>query len=387
MKKGNIINKKIKNVFSNQKGMALLATLIFVFILVTFSVAILTMTNNDSKLSTLQRESTRAFYLAETGIDKALWYLNTPVEYGGEDKFKWRPGYSELYPNSHTETITTNENYEVTIKNIGVEDSEATPPTHATDRIEITSVGTVKEGKYSAGKRTVVVTAKIGISPSSTLSYNYAVFADSIVWYNGNITINGDVHGNEDITHSANDPTVTGLQTIGGDEDFPKVDFDWYKDMIEEGEIDGHYYGDNTSKIFNADETISGIHFVDGDVEIPANVELNIHNGAILATGEIKSIGNAKITHTRSTEYTNPLALVAMKDINLVGTISVQGIIQSNQDIKVNGTVDIVNGALFSNNVDVLGTVVVTYDPDLLGEVVIGTGVEVYIKTSWREAY
>ena len=49
-------------VFNNQKGMALLTTLIFVFVLVSFSVALLAMTGNDSKLSTLHRESTRAFY-------------------------------------------------------------------------------------------------------------------------------------------------------------------------------------------------------------------------------------------------------------------------------------------------------------------------------------
>ena len=382
MKKRNkkIINSKINNIFSNQKGMALLATLIFVFILVTFSVAILTMTNNDSKLSTLQRESTRAFYLAETGIDKALWYLNTPTEYGGQDKFDWRP---TDYPDPSSNT----EYYQFTIEDIGIDDLNATPPTYKTDKIEITSVGTVNEGKYSAGKRTVVVTAEIGISPSSTLSYNYAIFADLIITLDGNVTVNGDIHANVDIGGSNNDPTVNGEQTIGGDEGYPKVDFDWYKDMIEEGEIDGHYYGDNTSKIFNTDETISGIHFVDGDVEIPANVELNIHNGAILATGEIRSFGHAKITHTRSTDYTNPLALVAMKDISLGGTISVQGIIQSYQNIDVGGTVDIVNGALFSNNVKVNGDVIVTYDPTLLGEVVPGTGIEVYIKTSWREAY
>jgi len=242
MGKKNIEDKKTVNIFSNQKGMALLTTLIFVFILVTFAVALLTMTSNDSKLSTLQKESTRAFYLAETGIDKALWFLNTPVEYGGENEFDWRP---TDYPDPGANT----EYYQFTIIDIGVEDVTATPPTHATDRIEITSVGTVKEGKYSAGKRTVVVTAKIGISPSSNLSYNYAVFADSIVWLNGNIIINGDVHANGDITGSANDPTVTGTQTIGGNEDFPKVDFDWYRDMILNGEIDGTYYGADTSKI------------------------------------------------------------------------------------------------------------------------------------------
>lgn len=381
MIKRNIRNKRTKNVLSNQKGMALLATLIFVFILVTLSVALLTMTNNDSKLSTLQRESTRAFYLAETGIEKALWYLNTPVEYGGKNKFEWRP---INYPSI---SASNTEYYQFTIKDIGVEDSEATPPTHATDRIEITSVGTVKEGKYSAGKRTVVVTAKIGISPSSTLSYNYAIFADLIITLIGNLTVNGDIHANVDIDGSNNEPTVNGEQTIGGDEAYPKVNFEWYKEMISNGEIDGVYYGDNTTKIFNADETISGIHFVDGDVEIPANVKLNIYNGAILATGEIRSLGNAKITHTRSTDYTNPLALVAMKDIKLGGTVSVQGIIQSYQNIDVGGTVDIVNGALFANNVRVNGDVIITYDPDLLGEVVIGTGIEVYIKTSWQEVY
>ena len=72
-------NKEIKIIFSNQKGMALLATLIFVFVLVPLSVALLTMTNNDTKLSTLQRESNKAFYLADAGIEEAFWKLNTNI--------------------------------------------------------------------------------------------------------------------------------------------------------------------------------------------------------------------------------------------------------------------------------------------------------------------
>jgi len=374
-------NNKIKVLLSNQKGMALLTTFIFTFILITFAISLLTMTSNDTKLSTLQKESTRAFYLAETGIDKALWYLNTPVEYGGENKFTWRPVDYPPNPASNTEY------YQFTIKDIGVYNPTATPPTHETDKIEITSVGTIKGGKYSAGKRTVVATAKIGISPSSSLSYNYAIFADFIITLIRNLTVNGNIHANGDIDGSANEPTVNGEQTIGGDEDCPKVDFEWYKEMISKGELDGVYYGDDVIKIFNVDETISEIHFIDGDIEIPANVKLNISDGAILATGEIRSFGNAEITHTRSENYTNPLALVAKGNIDLGGNISVQGIIQSNQDIVVLGTTDIEGGALFANNVRINGDVVITYDPDLLGEVVIGTGVEVYIKTSWREAY
>lgn len=55
--------------------MALLATLIFVFILTTLGIALLTMTRNDIKLSTLQEESTKAFYLADAGVERAINWL------------------------------------------------------------------------------------------------------------------------------------------------------------------------------------------------------------------------------------------------------------------------------------------------------------------------
>ena len=54
MKKRNLINNKIKDLFLNQKGMALLTTLIFAFILVTFAVALLAITINDTKMSSIQ---------------------------------------------------------------------------------------------------------------------------------------------------------------------------------------------------------------------------------------------------------------------------------------------------------------------------------------------
>ena len=75
MKKNNRIFQLLKNNLISQKGMALLATLIFVFILTTFGIALLTMTRNDIKLSTLQEESTKAFYLADAGVERAINWL------------------------------------------------------------------------------------------------------------------------------------------------------------------------------------------------------------------------------------------------------------------------------------------------------------------------
>jgi len=74
--------RKINNLFkgiglavNNQKGMALIATLIFVFVISTMGIALLTMTNNETKLSALQKDSTDAFYLADSGTERAISWM------------------------------------------------------------------------------------------------------------------------------------------------------------------------------------------------------------------------------------------------------------------------------------------------------------------------
>jgi hypothetical protein len=80
MGKKEIKGKKIIYLLMNQKGMALLTTLIFVFVLVTFGVSLLIMTSNDTKLSALQRDSTKAFYIAEAGVERTLYNLKKDFE-------------------------------------------------------------------------------------------------------------------------------------------------------------------------------------------------------------------------------------------------------------------------------------------------------------------
>ena len=388
-------NNKIKVLLPNQKGMALLTTLIFVFILVSFAVALLTMTSNDSKLSTLQRDSTRAFYLADAGIEKALWYLNTPVDQGGKDKYSWRPPTSTGSPFIEG---TSFENYEISIENKGVE----SPPV---DKIEITSVGTVKEGKYSAGKRTVVVTAIIGISPSNNVSYDNAILTDNNMTLNGGISVVGSIHSNGNITNNGtltlvpfDGASASGTSNIddslsgAGKQNFPKIDWTNFKNLAEsadeysDDEIFGHYYGENHSVVFNTDSLLKGIHFIDGDVTIQSNLIFN--NATIFATGTIDVIGSADVNLINSIE--NPLALIAKGDITIGGSVHGEGIIQSESTITVNGNVNIEPGALYAID-GVLngggGTINVVYNTDLAGTPIAGTGVEVYIKTSWRETY
>ena len=126
MRKKKNKDKKIINLLTNQKGMALLTTLIFVFILVTFGVALLTMTSNDTKLSALQRDSTKAFYIAEAGIEKTLYDLKRDYE-SDQDWDNGINGYTSsevsFGEGTYTVTLDIKSSNNVTIKSKGKYDS------------------------------------------------------------------------------------------------------------------------------------------------------------------------------------------------------------------------------------------------------------------------
>jgi hypothetical protein len=387
--------------------MALLTTLIFVFILVTFAVALLTMTSNDSKMSTLQRASNKAFYLADAGIEEAFWKLNTPVEDGGEVMLGWRP---TDYPEPGTNT----EYYQVTIINIG----DTSLGEELTDKIKITSTGVVKSGEYSSGKRTIEVTAMIDFLITS--KYVFAVLADDIILFLGTPgpEINGDVHSNDDISVSGKfDENYEGTGTSSGDDNdlddtpdgsysgvptkpIPTVDYD---DLRTRADLLGNIIpGD---KILENGETwgteanpITGIHFIEGSLEAKNGSEIWIKNGAIIATGDIDIKEGSKLIHDRSVGYLDPddyataLAIIAQGDIRIFAKGSVvTGVVQSIlPDGTSEGYIELKNGC------DVLGSVIadsvyirnkcsVTYDPSL--SETISKGDDFYKKTSWREVY
>ena len=396
MRKKNIINNKIKDLFLNQKGIALLTTLIFTFVLVTFAVALLTMTSNDTKMSTLQRDSTKAFYLAEAGIEKALWYLNTPEDLGGKDIFMWRPTSDTPF----IEEVAPLEYYEISIENVGI----ALGFDDATERIEITSVGIIEsENGKVVGRRAVIVTAKIGISPSDNLSYNHTIFTEGNMTLNGGITISGSIHSNSDITANGNEVdlqngTATAFGStnigIGGQpkQDYPKIDWEYFEGLAKSADedladsIEGHYYGDNTSVIFNTISSLKGTHFIDGDVKIQTVLTLN--NATIFATGTIEVIGSGEVNSINSPS--TPLALIAKGDVTIGGSAHGEGIIQTEGTFTSNGNVNIDEGAVYAVS-GVLngggGNINLVYSAGYAGMIVPGTGVEVYLKTSWREAY
>jgi len=442
MKKKNIKKNKIINLLSSQHGIALLTTLIFIFILVTYGVTLLSMTSNDIKLSALQRDSTKAFYIAESGIEKALWYLNTK-DLGGKG-FGWQTDTDED-PNEYIQETYPAEStnyYQVTVK-------DTTDPDK--DIIIITSRGVISDGNKVYRSRKIEVKAEKVILPFN-MSYNYAISTDTLLELKGNLGIIGDIHSNGSIEVAGFAYILDGYsyavganEAVGKDgenhsgeqyyEEHPKVILSFYKDLSQNPKYSGKFYDIlGGTKYFNTDgQEISGIHFIDGNVEISANTHLIINGGAIFATGTITSKGNAQITHKRrlknihtntiidctetdplppcppcdendrsynpfydeDSDYydplcNNPFALVAIGDINLSGKVDTQGIIQTSGEFRSNGNIFINPGAIIadhgifhgSGEEDVMNVV---WPEEQTHIIVPGTGKPSYIKISWQE--
>lgn len=376
---------KIFSLYKNQKGMALLTTLIFVFILVTLAIALLTMTNNDTKLSTLQRESTRAFYIAETGIDEVLLLLNTPVSSGGMG-LDWRT-------DEYRHDLNSNEYYIVSI-------------TGDPNNITILSKGVVTgSGTYDKGMRQIEVKCKKGIAKAPDLFFDYAVLTDGNMEIDGGVSFHGNIHSNGNLTNNGTinleygTVTATGTTNfgIGGVpyQEFPRVDWEYYENksktqiIDDEGNVHNHYYSGDVT--IDSSGYIYGIHYIDGNVKIkPPCSELHIIDGAIFATGTITVGGSSNIYVEKSEEYNNPLALVAKGEIVIGGTVHGEGIIYTESDFTLNGNINIQKGAVYADDGIFHGgggSMNVYYDTDLIDTPVPGTGIPVWKKVSWQEVY
>ena len=429
MKKKNLINSKINNIFSNQKGMALLATLIFVFILVTFAVALLTMTSNDTKLSTLQRDSTDAFYFAESGIEQALYNLNIDEKY---ESLIWRPGFSDDFPAPFSPyvTSTATKYYEVTIQNKGTNDPDADPPQKDTDKIEIISTGVVKgDGKKVSGKRITKVIADIFFS--SVNKYKYAILSDKVMLFQGvpgpevsSVDLDNPyppIHSNDSIevdgpyAYEGEASSSGDRNDLDGDnidtpvEPLPEIDFKTLMDdppLVSDVGFDG---GGNiipvtryttTKDLGNGAfwgteaEPLTGIHFVDGDIIAKNGAEIWIHNGAIIATGNIELKEGSKIVHTRTEDppYINPdnpftaYSVAAKGDIIFKSeSTSLYGLVQSEGKIEFHNEATVI-GAVIAETVWLHNKTHIEYDGESLGQFKT-KGDGFYKKISWQEVY
>ena len=201
---GNQINSNfIINKMKNRKGFALLGTLILVFVISTFGLALLTMTQNDIKLSTLQKASKETFYIAESGIDHAISYLEnlgTPDFPSPHYLTEENEGYIDL----------GNGKYKASIQSAG------------TFSYILRSTGE-RPWTNSSGKISKTIESKVILENFALYAYfsDNELFPEDIdagyggqkmIWFYGNDHIGGPLHSNDRL-HMAGEPTFDGPVT------------------------------------------------------------------------------------------------------------------------------------------------------------------------------
>ena len=227
--KFNKISQKLKKKLNDSKGMALLATLIFTFVISTLGIALLTMTNNETKLTTLQKESSEAFYLADSGISRAINWLETRQSppsasviianntYNGT---KWIDSEGNEYPENAT--LISGQYYKINLTlQTGIDSNRA---------YKIISTGKLVGPNRNA---TRAIEQLVDITNFAEYAYFSNNEGDNIWFYDGDI-IDGRLHTNGQLRIDGR-PTFKGLVTsatepiIWGDNEPHFEIFDTYK--------------------------------------------------------------------------------------------------------------------------------------------------------------
>lgn len=191
----NLMTKQLKN----KKGFALLGTLILVFVVSTFGIALLTMTNNEIKSSALQKASKETFYIAESGIDHAISYL----EDLGTPDF---PNPNYLTEENDHYIDFGNGKYKASIQSAG------------TFSYIIQSTGE-RPWSNTSGKISKTIESKVILENFAMYAYfsDNELFPEDIdhsyggqkIWFYGNDHIRGPLHSNDRL-HMAGEPTFDG---------------------------------------------------------------------------------------------------------------------------------------------------------------------------------
>ncbi len=272
----------------------------------------------ENTLVRSQIHKNQAFYLAEAGVETAIWQFNC----GDQPWLPWSAPWTEDGNGNPTRTETL---YDLQGSSAG--DYEVTVINKDSSYPEIESTGYVP-GKQAEGRveKTVRVTLEKGHDPM----FGYAIAsAGGIIIENPGTVITGScyavgdirideatVNGNAEATGTVsvtNEGTVTGTITEGAEElPFP--------------EFDSSYYQYNASSIISGDLVINGVtpYVVDGILYVTGNVTISnstlVGPGSIVAEGKINVQQNSLV----GTSIDTGVSLVSAYESTLEDDIAIK---------------------------------------------------------------
>jgi len=385
----------------HRKGIALILCYLVIAVLITLGVISVSVSLSERTVAKKFADSMQAFWLAEAGLNRAMWYLtrtpsDTDTAPDGSQDGSWRTSTSAANLSSDASSgqnqvvvdeagifsvndiviIKDNDNEEMNTV-IGINGNTLTMQnslrhTYTTDAAAIVDPGYTEllgEGSYtiwvhdseeniriySRGKvagltRTITQTALLTVKSGA---FDYALYVGGYI---------NDQQG---------DLSVDGKQKENaGTENLPTIDFTYYEALAAGSDDDNIYYISGNYTFPEGTEgnplEYNGMWYVDGNVNIGSYVNIN---GGIISTGNVSIDRVNNINITASTTY--PALITQGKlDIKNSADIEVNGLVYVGADLDGNmlaqrtTSVNITGTLLVAGNFNLQqsNTVSVTYD-------------------------
>ncbi len=359
---------------NNQSGYVLATITIIIAVLFLMVFFFLEYIVTDSKLAYSQNIATETYYLAEAGINEALWKIKNDPTW--QSNFQTDPNWSEsllrnnpLSPNSH---------YLVTIENTELAEAE------------ITSIAVIDTSKASTQR---IVKTKVFQAISTVPAPDVVLFTDnSMTFYGALINVDaGHLFANNDINanffssvdvygdaSAVDNITVSWTSNLIADKlysinyppaptaiSMPGIDFDSESVNSYKNRADHLYTSSQFDNLLDSTShlILNGITYVTGNIDVEKGHNLTV-NGMLIADGNI-NIGNNWWPFWKSnpnlyinSDGTNPSGLLTKRKITLgifSDNIQIDGLVYAGEEILIAAifTDYGFNGGLYTRNLNV----------------------------------
>jgi len=372
------------------KGAALISVLIISSLLSLLAIGFATIMVSENKISRAQELSAQTHYLAEAGIQRAIWQLNNDSE--------WKTDFEQsalsrslelnslLYPNDRVEIQATSiANGEAWIDAIGFlnqaqrhikvrvykavgDPSKIEPKSLFCDKLAYLWHSKLKTDDN------IFMNASLNLWAGSHLSTDKTIFVVKKV-HNHDSTINGEVIENSK------------------EAEMPGLDFAAYKAQAQEQ--NQVFTSEEFSSLLESPTVLSGIVYVTGSIDINKNQSLVV-NGMLLADGNIETGADFGQSRLQINHVPGSPSGIATKGwlsiLKYTNTFNVTGLVYALREVYVSKTANlIIQGGIITKNfqmVDQNNFLDITFDSNLILEA-LGEPINSPIITiqQWEEEY
>lgn len=374
------MEQKPSSKYGNEKGSAVVAAIVGVFIFSLIAVAVLALSTSQMTITAHDKQSLIAFNVADAGVSRAIWQLNKSSSYTGETGGVGQGEYSVVVTGTgNSRTITSTGHYpsiaNSKIKRKIVALAELRPP-HAFDFALTGGAGLKLEG--------------------GPLSIAGNVHSNSNINAEGNVTVDGAGSAVGTINTEGSVTFTQGQQTGAASVVFPSID---RTSLYNQASANGVTTGDviiggttvttvtgliegNLQIKNNAQVTFSGVVYVEGEIRIKDSATVTGNNVAG-ADGKIKFEDNVTVTSSAGGTLTFISFRSGEEAIQAEGNANISAILYApNGEVKLEDRVQIL-GSVVGNTVEAEGNLTITHN-DALSPPPSAFS-DSFMITSWRE--